>query len=462
MSHAALAGLPTPANLAAHPGRPLDRPVTVAVVGAGARGMAYADLVERAATPARVVAVAEPRDPVRAALAEQHGIPPQRTFASWQELAEVPRLADLAIVATQDHDHVGPAVTLAGLGYDLLLEKPLAPDMDGVQAIVDAVTAAGVTAAVCHVLRYTPHTAALHGLLDDDAIGTLVSIQHLEPIGWYHFAHSFVRGPWRREDQAAPLLLAKSCHDLDWLCDIVDAPVSRVSSFGSLSHFRPQGAPDGAAARCIDCEVEPDCPYSAVRLYRLGLEWDGLRRDPDGTDISAATAAYFARSAVGGVEPTSELVQEALVEGPWGRCVYDCDNDVVDHQVVAMEFEGGVTVDFQLTAFTPLEGRRTRLFGTHGQIASDGRHLDVTDFRTGQTRTIDTLGGLGASADAGHGGGDAGLVDAMLTALHSGDPGSIRSGIHDSVVSHSIAFAAERARRRGTVESVPAVGMLPA
>lgn len=467
--------LPPPTNLRAHPGIALDRPVTVALIGAGARGAAYGDLVDRVSRPGRVVAVAEPRDDVRAAAVARHGIPPERTFTTWQEMVAQPRLSDLAIVATQDHDHVAPAVALAGRGYDLLLEKPLAPDEAGVTAILEAVERAGVTAAVCHVLRYTPHTTAVRGLLADGAIGSLMSIQHLEPIGWYHFAHSFVRGNWRREDESSPLLLAKSVHDLDWLCDVVDRPIQRVSSFGSLTHFRAESAPDGAGERCIDCEVEPDCPYSATRLYHLGARWaqeqradDEATAEPSGsgasdapshlaTEVAPSTAAYFARVAVGGVEPTAELVEEALAHGPYGRCVYACDNDVVDHQVVAMEFEGGVTVDFQLTAFTPLEGRRTRLFGSHGQIVSDGQQLFTTDFRTGRTVVNDACD-VAASADAGHGGGDAGLVDGVVTALWTGDQTTIRSGLADSVVSHRIAFAAERARRAGTVERVVTSG----
>lgn len=461
--------LPTPTNLRAHPGTALQRPVTVALIGAGARGAAYGDLVDRVSIPGRVVAVAEPRHDVRAAAAARHGIPPERTFTTWQEMVAHARLADLAIVATQDHDHVAPAVALAGQGYDLLLEKPLAPDESGVTAILEAVQRAGVTAAVCHVLRYTPHTAAVRALLADGVIGTLMSIQHLEPIGWYHFAHSFVRGNWRREDQSSPLLLAKSVHDLDWLCDVVNRRIQRVSSFGSLTHFRAESAPDGAGDRCIDCDIEPDCPYSATRLYRLGAQWTQEQRngDPGGssaspaapanlvTEVAPSTAAYFARVAVGGVEPTAELVEQALAHGPYGRCVYACDNDVVDHQVVAMEFEGGVTVDFQLTAFTPLEGRRTRLFGSHGQIVSDGRRLTVTDFRTGRTSVQDSSAAA-ASADAGHGGGDFGLVDGLLRALSLGDPVTIRSQLRDSVVSHRIAFAAERARLAGTVESIVA------
>ncbi len=485
-------GVPVPTNLAAHVGVPLGRPVTVVVVGAGARGGAYAELVASVATPARVVAVAEPRDEVRTAVAQRHAIPTDRSLSDWRELVDRPRLADLAIIATQDHDHVGPAAALARLGYDLLIEKPLAPDEAGIAAIREAVEEAGVTAAVCHVLRYTPHTRAVRALLAEGAIGDLVSVQHLEPIGWYHFAHSFVRGNWRREDQASSLLLAKSCHDLDWLCDIIDRPIEQVASFGSLTHFRREAAPTGAGQRCNACDIEPDCPYSAVRLYHLGAEWvaaggadqelpaastdaelgqpvaggdgrDGRRSDatitlqhPDRHRVSPSTAAYFARIAVGGVDPTHESVDHALATGPYGRCVYDCDNDVVDHQVVALAFQGGVTVDFQLTAFTPLEGRRSRLFGTHGQVVSDGRWLEVTDFRSGTTRTLDTLPAVTStsSADAGHGGGDAGLIEGVLRALWSGRPDTIRSDLGSSLVSHRIAFAAERSRRNGTVERV--------
>ncbi|HKJ56174.1 MAG TPA: Gfo/Idh/MocA family oxidoreductase [Nitriliruptoraceae bacterium] len=477
-------------NLRDHPGEPLDRPVTVVVVGAGARGGAYAELVASVATPARVVAVVEPRDEVRTAVARRHAIPSHRRLSDWRELVDRPRLADLAIIATQDHDHVGPAVALARLGYDLLIEKPLAPDEAGIAAIREAVAEAGVTAAVCHVLRYTPHTRAVRALLAEGAIGDLVSVQHLEPIGWYHFAHSFVRGNWRREDQASSLLLAKSCHDLDWLCDIIDRPIEQVVSFGNLTHFRREAAPNDAGQRCDTCEIEPDCPYSAVRLYHLGAQWasgsgdhevpvaatdadlgrlaaevDGRHgrqpdanvdlKHPDRHQVSPSTAAYFARIAVGGVDPTHELVEDALATGPYGRCVYDCDNDVVDHQVVALAFRGGVTVDFQLTAFTPLEGRRSRLFGTHGQVVSDGRWLEVTDFRSGTTRTLDTLPAASStSADAGHGGGDAGLIEGVLQALWSGRPDTIRSDLGSSLVSHRIAFAAERSRRNGTVERV--------
>jgi predicted dehydrogenase len=411
--------------------------ITYAVVGAGDRGTAYAQWVAATSDKARVVAVAEPRAHQRKALAAEHNIPPQNVFSSWQELAAAPKLADAAIVATRDDAHVEPAISLAGKGYHLLVEKPLAPTEAQCRTLVQAVTEAGVLFAVCHVLRYRPYTTLLKQVLDDGRIGEVQSVQHLEPVGWWHYAHSFVRGNWRRTDEASFMLLAKSCHDIDWLRHIVGRPIERVSSFGSLNHFRPERKPAGAAARCLDCAVEPDCAFSGPRIY-LNL----VRAGVTGWPVSVLVD-----------EVTEENVHTALREGPYGRCVYDCDNDVVDHQVVAMEFGGGVTATFQMTAFTAHQDRRTQIFGTRGTIDGDGERLSIYDFRTGQTEEL-TTASLGADAGTGHGGGDAGLMEAFTTAVATGDAGSILSGPAESLETHLAVFAAERSRLRGSVESV--------
>lgn len=415
----------------------VSTPVTYAVVGAGDRGNSYATWVARHPERATVVAVAEPRDHQRAAIARRHGIPPERTFRSWHELAAVPRLADAAIVATRDTEHVAPAITLAEQGYHLLVEKPLAPTEDDCVALVRAVARAGVLFAVCHVMRYRPYTRLLKRVLDEGRIGEIMSVQHLEPVGYWHYAHAFVRGNWRRADQASFMLLAKSCHDLDWLRHVVGTPIQRVSSFGSLTHFRPENRPAGAADRCLDCSVEPDCPYSAVRLY-LGA----VRAGRTGWPVRVITN-----------ELTEEGVTAALRDGPYGRCVYASDNDVVDHQVVAMEFGGGVTATFTMTAFSPHLDRRTQVFGTTGFIDGDGEKLAVTDFRTGATEVL-AVDSAGSDAGDGHGGGDAGLMDAFTTAVATGDGSPILSGAAESLETHLAVFAAERARLAGTVERV--------
>ena len=410
-------------------------PVTLAVVGAGSRGRQYASLAVESGR-ARVVAVAEPSAARRESAAREYGVPADAVFEDWAALAAAPRLADAVIIATQDRDHVGPAVALAEAGYHILLEKPIAPTEQESLAIVGAAERAGVQLAVCHVLRYTPLTRLVRGVLDSGRLGEVVSIQHLEPVGWWHFAHSYVRGNWRRADLATPMLLAKACHDVDWLQYVVGRPALRVSSFGGLFHFRPTQAPPGAATRCSECPVEDACAFSAVRLYRSCLGDPDQERWP----LSTITDTL-----------TLEGVDQALREGPYGRCVYHSDNDALDHQVVTIEYEGGVTASLTVAAFTPKADRKTRIMGTRGYLDTDGETIRVYDFRTATEETIDVGAGTDASAARGHAGGDSGLVDAFLASITEADPSLIKSGPIDSMASHRVVWAAERARREGVV-----------
>lgn len=410
--------------------------LTVAIAGAGARGFAYAEAATALAEPVRVVAVAEPREGQRRRFVDTFSVPEANAFDDWRELAAQPRLADFVVISLLDAQHVDATLAFAEKGYDILLEKPMATTEEDCERIVEAIEAAGVRFAVSHVLRYTPFTLALQEILATGAIGDIVNIEHLEPIGHWHFAHSFVRGNWRREDESSSLLLQKSCHDIDWLCAIVGRPVERISSFGALRHFRPESRPAGASDRCITCPIESSCPFSALRFYRRGLESPGTPEE------------YMARVMAG--ELDAESVERALEEGPYGRCVYASDNDVVDHQVVQLEFEGGVIVSFTLTAFSEGANRKTRIFGTKGQITADGRMIEVFDFMTGETRVVDTDAEGYAAAD-GHAGGDAGLVRAYVGALRDGDSAGLATGARESLASHRVVFAAERARRTGTI-----------
>jgi predicted dehydrogenase len=409
--------------------------VRFAIVGAGQRGAGYAEWIGGHPGRAEVVAVAEPRARQRERLAREHDV--RHVFSSWEELAAAPRLADAAIVSTQDAEHVGPAVALARKGYHLLVEKPLAPTPGECTALVDAVTRAGVLFAVCHVMRYRPYTRLVKQVVDDGRLGEVMSVQHLEPVGHWHYAHAYVRGNWRRRDLATFMLLAKSGHDIDWLRYVVGRPIERVSSFGSLRHFRREARPAGAADRCLDCAVEPTCPYSATRLY-LGM----VRAGRTGWPVSVLTD-----------DVTEPGVTAALRDGPYGRCVYTCDNDVVDHQVVAMEFAGGATGTFTMTAFTPHLDRRTQIFGTHGFLDGDGTRVRVHDFVSGTAEVL-TAADEGLDTGAGHAGGDSGLMAAFTTAVETGDAAHILSGPAESLESHLAVFAAERARLSGTVERV--------
>ncbi|MFD8979454.1 Gfo/Idh/MocA family protein [Streptomyces sp. NPDC059564] len=412
--------------------------ITLAVVGAGDRGSRHAGWALAHPERARVVAVAEPRAPRRERLAAAHGIDAPHVLGDWRELAALGRIADAVLVCTLDRDHLEPVLAFAALGYHIMLEKPMALTEDECRRIVDAVERAGVILSVGHVLRYTPYTRTLKDVVDSGRIGDVVSVQHLEPVGFWHQAHSFVRGNWRRADEATTMLMAKSCHDLDWLQYVLGRPPVRVSSFGRLSHFRSENRPPGAADRCLDCAVEPDCPYSAVREYGDRLA-DGRHRWPLSVLIE---------------EFTPRALETALREGPYGRCVYACDNDVVDHQVVAMEFDSGATATFTMTAFTEQADRHTRIFGTRGELRGDGRSITVYDFLSRAGEQVAIGGGGPMDASGGHGGGDSGLMDAFVAAVATGDPGLVRSGPRESLTSHLTVLAAERARCCGTVEPV--------
>ena len=408
-------------------------PVTIALAGAGSRGCTFGSFAQQHPDQARIVAVADPRTDRRDALADQLGVAPDRRFDDWRELVALPRFADAVIVATPDREHVGPACGFAELGYHVLLEKPIAPTRAECMEVIESVEKAGIILAVCHVMRYTAYTDTVKELVSNGRLGRLVGIEHLEPIGWWHFAHSFVRGNWRRSDQTGPSILTKCCHDLDWLRYIVDRPAVAVSSWGGLHHFTAANRPAGAAERCLDCAVEPDCPYSAPRLY-LGCLGDAER---ERWPLSVVTT-----------DLTEPGVRRALREGPYGRCVYDCDNDVADHQVVTIEFEGGVTATLTMSAFTPVDRRRTRIMGTRGFLEGDGRRLTLTDFVSGEAESFDVAGG-GSGAGGGHDGGDFGVMSAFLHAVSSRDRSLVRTGPRESLESHLIAFAAERSRATG-------------
>ena len=363
----------------------MKKPVTLAIVGAGMRGDAYAKYALQHPDLAKVVAVAEPRQFQRDQMARTHAIPAENVFHSWEDMAAVGRLADAVIIATQDRMHAPPMLALAPKGYAMLMEKPMSTTLDECEQIVACAKRHSNLFAVCHVLLYTEFTQKLKSLLDSGLIGELVSIQHMEPVAWWHQAHSFVRGNWRNERESGFMLLAKSCHDMDWMRHIMGRHCRRVASFGSLRHFKASERPAGAGDRCLDCSIEPTCPYSAKRFYldQFGRDW---------------IIDYCVEVITDDHTPAG--VAKALREGPYGRCVYACDNDVVDNQVVILDFDGPGTATFTMTAFTPTFHRKTRLFGTRGYHRYRQRPDRTFRFRHGEDHRLRHQRGDGL----GHGG----------------------------------------------------------
>lgn len=426
-------------------------PLKVIIVGAGSRGMTYAGYALEHPDRMKVIAVAEPREAYRQMMQDLHAVPDELLFVDWKQIAAREKFADLVVIATQDRMHADPAVAFANRGYDILLEKPMAPTEAECERITKAANDNKVTLAVCHILRYTKHTARVKELISSGAVGDVVSVQHFEPVGYWHQAHSFVRGNWRNEEISAPLLLAKSCHDLDWLHYIMGESCESIASFGGLYHFKPENQPEGAADRCLDCDVESSCPYSAPKLY-LNLVKEGKLGWP--VDILTPVV-------------TEETVIEALRTGPYGRCAYLCDNDVVDNQVVSMSYRGGRTATFSVNAFNNVGGRKTRIFGTRGEIylnVGDREEMDgVTkmtsprlrhfDFMTEKV-TYETIHDNVETALTGHHYGDYHLIDSVVNALRDNNPDLIVSGANATLESHRMVFAAERARRENVVVSL--------
>ena len=250
------------------------KPVELLIIGAGSRGATYAGYAIDHPDAAHVVGVAEPRSFYRQQIAERHTISPENVVEDWRQFLGHPKCADAVVIALQDALHAEATIAFAQKGYDILLEKPMAPDPESCQRIIDTVIANHNIFAVCHVMRYTNYTQRLKNLVSSGVVGDILSIQHLEPVGNWHYAHSYVRGNWCNEAESSFMLLAKSCHDIDWLRYIMGRRCVQVSSFGSLKHFRKAEKPvqAGEATRCLDCAYEPDCPYSAKRLYLGRLE----------------------------------------------------------------------------------------------------------------------------------------------------------------------------------------------
>ncbi|OHD74705.1 MAG: hypothetical protein A2177_11975 [Spirochaetes bacterium RBG_13_68_11] len=401
-------------------------PVSVAIIGAGARGQTFGDLLAGMPDLGRIAAVAEPRDAYRQRFAQRHAIPKCAVFRDWREFFDGPRRCDAVVVSTLDPDHVGPAVAASRGGYHLLLEKPMAVTLEDCRAIALAQSAAGTVSSVCHSLRYHVGFAALKEAVAAGSIGRPVSMDQLEQVTWWHQAHSFVRGNWGNEGRSTFMLLAKSCHDIDFLAHLAaPAACRRVCSYGSLAYFNRANAPADSADRCLECTREPRCAYSAIKAYV----------DADRESWPAAVAA---------ADHSREAHREAIRTGPYGRCVWRADNDVVDHQVVALEFEGGLTATFTMAAFTQRDGRKIRVHGTEGEIEFTEERMQVRTFADRRDQDM-----AFAAEEGGHGGGDARVVRSFLTAVQRGDPSLVSTNIQESLRTHAIVFAAERSRRTG-------------
>ncbi len=419
-------------------------PIEAILIGAGNRGLwSYGPYALQHPDEIQFVAVAEPDPERRARFASYHDIPAEMQFASWEEVCERPQLARAAINCTQDRMHHASTLALLRAGYDVLLEKPIAPTRAECVELVETAEALGRTLQICHVLRFTAFFTALYDIVNSGRLGRIVTIDHRENVSYWHMSHSFVRGNWRNEAQSAPMILAKCCHDLDILVWILGQRVTRLSSFGALTHYRKENAPDGVPLRCTDgCPVEATCPWYAPRLYDADIYGR--------SQLERFGAHGFMLTAADMFNTTSEERWEKLKTSPYGRCVYHCDNDVVDHQTLNLEFEDGVTCTFTMHGHSDREGRTLRWDGTRATLYGDfseGREHTLRVVEHGSTREEVICPTAGES---GHGGGDFGLMRDFVKALN-GEKTRHQTTARVSLESHLLAFAAEEARKTGRV-----------
>jgi predicted dehydrogenase len=453
----------------------MQKHLTAIMIGAGSRGhAAYGKYALEHPDEIRFVAIAEPNEVRRARFAKEHAIPPERQFHGWEDLLDRGQIADTALICTPDRLHADPAVAALEAGYDVLLEKPMAPTLADCVRIAQTAKRTGRLLQLCHVLRYAPFFSTVHEIVTSGRLGDVIAVEQRDNLVYWHMAHSYVRGIWRNSKVECPIVVAKCCHDLDILYWNL-GPCARLSSFGSLKHYRLENAPPGAPERCSDgCPVADECAWNAQRAYLELLPlWHVAKHLPN---LPLRLAAVLVIDHPRFVKTLRRLIpaldealdykgwpisttfddasqegrRHALQTGLYGRCVYHCDNDVVDYQTVSMSFESGASATLILNGHSHEDERIVRYDGTRatltGRFAYGRKHvIEIHDHMIGRTEIIDPT----PSRSGHHGGGDAGVMASFVRAVRGHAPALTTA--QESLESYLMAFAAEEARLSGTV-----------
>ena len=401
-----------------------NKQVSIVAIGAGNRTNKYLEYVKQHPDKAKLVGVVELNEIRRNKIAEKFCLKPSACFTDYHDFFRSSLKVDAVMICTPENMHYEPCMMAIEAGYHVLLEKPIAQTPEECIAIGEAARRKNVIVTVCHVLRYHPYFIKLKELACSGELGNIISINHRTAVGVDRAAHSFVRGPWRKESETNPMLISKCCHDIDFLLWLTKTRCRKLTSFGSLRWFKSTNAPKGSAHRCIDCQVESQCPFSAVDLYRIRRDWIANFDVPQGKNID-------------------EVIEEELEQGLYGRCIYHCDNDVVDHQIVSMEMESEVTINFSMDIFTLEDHRATQICLTEGEIEGDETQIKVRRFRGGEETIYDFSD---IKHKPFHAGADLDLMNDFIEAIQT-EGKYLRTSIDLSVESHRICFEAERSRK---------------
>ncbi|RLA30838.1 MAG: gfo/Idh/MocA family oxidoreductase [Gammaproteobacteria bacterium] len=417
-----------------------DRPLTAITLGAGNRGTLYGDYAALYPQDLKIVGVAEPIVERNDLHAKTHNIKDENRFVTWEHVLQRPKFADMVVISMPDDLHHEPCIQAMRLGYDVLLEKPMAQSEAECREILKVQQETGRVVGIAHVLRYAPYFIDMRNIVQSGKLGRIVNMQHMEPIEWRHMMHSYVRGNWHDSTLTTPIILAKSCHDLDIMRWIIDEPCDKIAGFGDLSFYKRENAPDGSGDRCLDCAVEEGCAYSAKKMYL---------RDQERIYAIMPVVPYDEP------EKLNELILHSLKTTNYGRCAFKMENDQPEHLACAMEFRSGATATFNMDGFTSYHGRRTRLMGTKGDLVGDMDTFTYTDYMTRKAFTWDiSVSDVKGYEDSGHGGGDYRFLSDLLSAVYHKDEGLLTSTVTASVESHVMGFRIEKSRKGGGVQEV--------
>ncbi len=398
----------------------------ISILGLGARGNLFARIAK--SENIKIAAVCDINEEQRKRAVSAYGVAKERVFDNADEFFAQGKLSDILLIATLDETHYEYALKAIELGYQLLLEKPIALRIEEIRGIAKAAREKGTKVGVCHVLRYTPFYQKIKDVIDSGAIGRVMNMNQVENVGYYHYAHSFVRGNWRNSKETCPIILAKCCHDFDLILWLTGKSCKKLSSFGELTYFKAENAPEGAATRCEECKHSSTCAYSGITIYTDRPTWVKV---PNGVEENVENAMKVVRD-------TSTF---------YANCVFRCDNDVVDHQYVNMELTDGVFANLTMQAFSGEVYRRTQICGTLGEIngcMEDGVievHIYGKQKESIKIDVNDTL--------SQHCGGDKLLFLDFYNFVDGKGNAKGLTSIERSIESHLLAFYAEESRIKG-------------
>jgi len=408
--------------------------LNILVLGAGDRGTLFGNLAPK--FDARIVAVADPDDKMRELMAEQHNIPPEMMFSSGERALTSKLPFDAVYIASPDKTHYKLAKLALDNGYNILLEKPMAVTPRQCASLVRAQEKSGKCLVIFHVLRHAPFFQTIKKIAESGELGDIVTIDLIEDIGYWHFAHSYVRGNWARECDSAPIILSKSCHDLDIISWLADSKAKTIFSNGFLRIFKPENAPKTSSDRCVDCPIN-DCLYDARRFY-----------------LDHKPPVHWPYRVISPEDASEEARLSAITNGPYGRCVFKCNNDVCDNQDVIIEFENGIKANFSLRAGGEKTTRKIFIQFERGELNGNLSRGKITMIRYTGRRDEALVEEIDTQELGGHGGGDPLLIKSFFDDIRSQNYKSSLTSAQKSLQSHLLAFAAEKSRKTGSLGKV--------